>query len=52
MSSSEKIYRCIRCGRGFSQDELRILPGLRCPYCGFRVIEKTRPPMPKRVRAV
>ena len=48
----EKAYRCLHCGREFSRAELETLPGLRCPYCGNRVILKLRPPIAKRVKAV
>ncbi len=48
----EKVYRCLRCGYVFSRKEQEILPGFRCPMCGFRIVEKVRPPAPKRVRAV
>ncbi|MEZ0345101.1 MAG: DNA-directed RNA polymerase subunit P [Infirmifilum sp.] len=52
MSTEEKIYRCMQCGKEFSLKEIIALPGFRCPYCGFRIVEKTRPVIPKRVRAV
>ncbi len=52
MYSEEKIYRCMRCGRVFSKSEMETLPGIRCPYCGFRIVEKIRPEIPKRVKAV
>ena len=48
----EKVYRCLRCGYVFSRKEQEILPGFRCPMCGFRIVEKVRPAAPKRVKAV
>jgi len=52
MYSEAKIYRCMRCGRVFSKLEMETLPGIRCPYCGFRIVEKIRPAIPKRVKAL
>ncbi|MGB9708712.1 MAG: DNA-directed RNA polymerase subunit P [Infirmifilum sp.] len=52
MSSGEKPYKCLQCGREFTREEVLMLPGFRCPYCGFRIVEKTRPPIPKRVKAI
>nr|WP_052883187.1 DNA-directed RNA polymerase subunit P [Thermoproteus tenax] len=47
-----KIYMCMRCGRTFSRSEMEILPGIRCPYCNYKIILKVRSPMVKRVPAV
>ncbi|RLE85937.1 MAG: DNA-directed RNA polymerase subunit P [Thermoprotei archaeon] len=52
MSQGERIYRCLKCGRIFSREEMETLPGVRCPYCGHKVIIKIRPPIAKRVKAV
>uniref|UniRef100_A0A7C4H691 DNA-directed RNA polymerase subunit Rpo12 n=1 Tax=Thermofilum pendens TaxID=2269 RepID=A0A7C4H691_THEPE len=46
----EKVYRCLRCGSVFSKKD-QILPGSRCPICGFRIYEKVRPNVPKRLKA-
>ncbi|HDD64436.1 MAG: DNA-directed RNA polymerase subunit P [Thermofilum sp. ex4484_79] len=46
------IYECMRCGRKFEKsniDALRHL-GLQCPFCGYRIILKSRPQVAKRVR--
>jgi DNA-directed RNA polymerase subunit P len=47
-----KIYRCLRCGNVFSREDQERLPGVRCPQCGFRIFEKKRLPVPKRLQAV
>ncbi|AGT35116.1 MAG: DNA-directed RNA polymerase subunit P [Thermofilum sp.] len=47
-----KMYRCLRCGNVFSLEDQERLPGIRCPQCGFRIFEKVRLPIPKRVKAV
>lgn len=39
-------YRCVKC-RQVSRVEDRI----RCPYCGFRILAKSRPVFRKRVKA-
>lgn len=47
-----KIYMCMKCGRVFSRSEMEILPGIRCPYCNYKIILKVRSPMVKRIPAV
>ncbi|KUO88616.1 DNA-directed RNA polymerase subunit P [Thermoproteus sp. CP80] len=51
-SGERKIYMCMRCGRTFSRSEMEILPGIRCPYCNYKIILKVRSPMVKRISAV
>ncbi len=50
-AGEEKVYKCLHCGRVFSREELETLPGVRCPYCGFRIVEKIRPPGVRKVKA-
>jgi DNA-directed RNA polymerase subunit P len=45
-------YRCGRCSRVFTLEELQRLPWVRCPYCDSRIIYKVRPPVIKRIKAV
>ncbi len=33
-------YKCGRCGRVFTDEQLRLLPGIRCPHCGYKIIYK------------
>jgi DNA-directed RNA polymerase subunit P len=35
-------YICIKCGKEFDESELAVMLSIRCPYCGYRVIAKTR----------
>ncbi len=42
-------YMCPKCGNKF--DQLPKEGGIRCPYCGNRIILKTRPPVVKVVIA-
>jgi len=48
----ERMYRCPKCGKSFSRGEMQILPGVKCPYCGWRVVVKLRPFTVKTIRAV
>ncbi|ABL88075.1 DNA-directed RNA polymerase, subunit P [Pyrobaculum islandicum DSM 4184] len=52
VAEERKIYVCMRCGRVFSKSEMEILPGIRCPYCNFKIIMKVRSPMVKRIPAI
>lgn len=45
-------YRCSKCRRVFTKEELERLPWVRCPYCDSRVIYKVRPPVVKRIKAL
>ncbi|HIQ03169.1 MAG TPA: DNA-directed RNA polymerase subunit P [Desulfurococcales archaeon] len=45
-------YRCGRCGGIIDSKDLEILPGIRCSYCGYRVLYKVRSPTIKRVKAI
>ncbi|MHA1237973.1 MAG: DNA-directed RNA polymerase subunit P [Candidatus Odinarchaeia archaeon] len=44
-------YRCGQCGGEVTSEELKTLPGVKCPYCGYRILYKTRPPIVKKVKA-
>ncbi len=33
-------YKCGKCGAVFTDEQLKLLPGIRCPYCGYEVIYK------------
>ena len=46
------VYECVKCGAMVYTDELELRGGgVKCTYCGFRVLKKIRPPVVKRVRA-
>lgn len=45
------VYECVRCGRRAKYGELERYISFRCPYCGYRVFRKIRPPIVKRVKA-
>ena len=52
MGYEEIIYKCGRCEREFDRTQLELLPGIRCPYCGYRVIYKVRRIGVKKVKAI
>jgi len=44
-------YECISCGKQLTADQLAMTPEIKCPYCGYRVLRKSRPPIVKRIKA-
>jgi len=44
-------YECLSCGSKVTLEELALTPEIKCPYCGYRVLKKVRPPIVKRIRA-
>jgi len=46
------VYECLSCGSKISADQLAMIPEIKCPYCGYRVLKKTRPPVVKHVKAI
>ncbi|UCH70510.1 MAG: DNA-directed RNA polymerase subunit P [Candidatus Bathyarchaeota archaeon] len=46
------VYECVKCGAKVSSDELELRGGgVKCTFCGYRVLRKIRPPIVKRVTA-
>jgi DNA-directed RNA polymerase subunit RPC12/RpoP len=45
------MYRCINCGKDVEID-LKTAKRIICPFCGHRILKKTRPQTPKKVLAV
>ena len=45
------MYKCLNCGKKV-KIELKAAKKIICPYCGYRIIEKVRPPVAKHIRAV
>jgi DNA-directed RNA polymerase subunit P len=41
------MYRCGQCGK---EVNLGATDPVRCPYCGFKIIFKTRPGVVKKVK--
>lgn len=45
-------YECVKCGAIVSSEELELRGGgIKCAYCGYRVLKKIRPPIVKRIKA-
>jgi len=34
------------------ESKLASLPGIKCPYCGYRILYKKRPSIIKRIKAI
>jgi DNA-directed RNA polymerase subunit P len=45
------LYECISCGKQLTADQLAMTPEIKCPFCGYRVLRKARPPIVKRIKA-
>ena len=43
-------YKCLNCGKEVEID-LQKAKKIICPYCGYRILEKKRPTVNKRVVA-
>lgn len=50
-SATGILYQCISCGEKLTLDQLAMTPEIKCPFCGYRVLKKVRPPVVKRVKA-
>ncbi|MCK4497490.1 MAG: DNA-directed RNA polymerase subunit P [Candidatus Aenigmarchaeota archaeon] len=42
------MYKCLNCGREV-KIELKTAKKIICPYCGYRILRKTRPNVVKKV---
>jgi DNA-directed RNA polymerase subunit RPC12/RpoP len=46
------VYECVKCGAKVMTEELELRGGgVKCTFCGYRVLKKIRPPVVKRVSA-
>ncbi|MCW3981411.1 MAG: DNA-directed RNA polymerase subunit P [Candidatus Bathyarchaeota archaeon] len=49
-SGQNLVYECVRCGAKVQTEELDMRGGgIKCTFCGYRVLKKIRPPVVKRV---
>lgn len=49
-STEGLVYQCVRCGAKVVTKELELRGGgIKCTFCGYRVLKKIRPPVIKRV---
>nr|AIF16463.1 hypothetical protein [uncultured marine thaumarchaeote KM3_74_C10] len=44
-------YECVRCGTPVMAEQLTRLPEIKC-ICGYRVLQKSRQPVVKQLKAV
>lgn len=51
METAGITYACVKCGAKVSAEQLTMIPEVKCPYCGYRVLKKIRPPIVKHVKA-
>lgn len=35
------MYKCLSCGKEIEMDQVK--DKIRCPYCGYKIISKSRP---------
>ena len=47
-------YVCGRkeCKKEIDESKLASLTGIKCPYCGYRILYKKRPSIIKRIKAI
>ncbi|MEM2340302.1 MAG: RNA polymerase Rbp10 [Candidatus Bathyarchaeia archaeon] len=45
-------YVCMDCGAEVTSEQLSLTPEIKCPFCGYRVLKKARPPIVKKVKAI
>lgn len=44
------VYECVKCGAIVATEELDLRGGgIKCTFCGYRILKKIRPPVIKRV---
>lgn len=44
------MYKCLNCGKDVEVN-LERAKKIICPYCGYRILEKKRPPVVRRVQS-
>ena len=48
-STQRVLYHYVKCGRVFERERLVKGAGIRCPFCGFPALKKSRPPTAKLI---
>jgi DNA-directed RNA polymerase subunit RPC12/RpoP len=44
------MYKCLRCQEEIDPGEIRKM--IRCPFCGYKILAKTRLPIKKKIKAI
>ncbi|MCX6818343.1 MAG: DNA-directed RNA polymerase subunit P [Candidatus Aenigmarchaeota archaeon] len=50
MERKDYGYKCLNCGKPVEID-LQKAKKIICPYCGYRILEKRRPSIGRKVKA-
>ncbi len=45
------VYECINCSSKLTAEQLNMTPEIKCPFCGYRILRKVRPPIVKHLKA-
>jgi DNA-directed RNA polymerase subunit P len=45
------FYESNNCGSKLTADQIAMTPEIKCPFCGYRILRKVRPPIVKHVKA-
>jgi DNA-directed RNA polymerase subunit P len=45
------VYECINCSSRLTAEQLNMTPEIKCPFCGYRILRKVRPPIVKHLKA-
>ena len=45
------LYECINCLSKLTADQIALTPEIKCPFCGYRILRKVRPPIVRHVKA-
>jgi DNA-directed RNA polymerase subunit P len=44
------MYKCLQCGKEIDMENLK--ERIRCPFCGYRILMKSRPKTVRKVAAI
>ncbi len=44
------MYKCISCGKEIMKTKMKTIKKIQCTYCGYRIIEKSRPKIIKKLK--
>ena len=50
-STGGLVYECVNCSSKITAEQLSMTPEIKCPFCGYRILRKIRPPIVKHLKA-
>lgn len=50
-TQGDEMYKCLNCGKKMNID-LKTAKKIICPYCGYKIVEKVRPRIVKKVPTI